>query len=373
MGWGEGAGAFAESFLKGYQTFQQNDRANAEAERLKAAQAMELERSKQLSAIVQRIIDAQQKKKNGQTGFLETPTGEPVNSNLKPFEVTLPAGTPDSQVQQVASGLTNKQIPIPQVGAGQFGMLSGEDDLKQLYLQAAAIYPEKFLPLLQKDDSGYDKLMAQMLIAQMRNNVTREGYTSREGIAAENNALRKAIEAMRDARGNAGQDNKDRQYASNLRKEYNNLPEIKEGNSVQPKILSMEKAYAESLKTNNFVAVDQALITLFNKLTDPTSVVRESEYARTPENIPYFNAIKGKANKILEGGAGLTQAERNALIKMARDMNKGYSELRQKRAGEYRGYANLSGLNGDEIINDTYLKGDTPSTGKQRFVIKAVK
>jgi hypothetical protein len=212
-----------------------------------------------------------------------------------------------------------------------------------------------------------------MLIANQRNNVTREGYTSREGIAAENNALRKAIEAMRDARGTAGQGNKDRQYGVTLRKEYNSLPEIKEGNSVQPKILSMEKAYAESLKTNNFVAVDQALITLFNKLTDPTSVVRESEYARTPENIPYFNAIKGKANKILEGGAGLTQAERNALIKMARDMNKGYSELRQKRAGEYRGYANLSGLNGDEIINDTYLTGDTPSTGKQRFVIKAVK
>jgi hypothetical protein len=212
-----------------------------------------------------------------------------------------------------------------------------------------------------------------MLMANQRNNVTREGYTSREGIAAENNALRKAIEAMRDARGTAGQDNKDRQYASNLRKEYNNLPEVKEGNLIQPKISAMEKAYAESLKTNNFVAVDPALITLFNKLTDPNSVVRESEYARTAENMPYFNSIKGKAKQVLEGGAGLTQAERNALIKMAREMQKGYSEMREKRAKEYRGYANLSGLNGDEIINDTYLTGDAPATGKQRFVIKAVK
>jgi len=372
MGWGEALGSASNSFVDTYSKLQQNSRANEEQERLKAALALEQAQAEQERLAVAEWFKAQQGNKPKQAGFLNTPTGEPVNSNLKPFEMTLPAGTPDAQVNQVASGLKSGQIPIPQSG-GQVGMLSDQNDLKGLYSKLAEINPRKYLQLLQKDDTGYDKLMAQMLIQNMRGNVTKEGYYSREGIAAENNALRKAIEEMRNVRGNIGQDNKDRQYGSNLRKEYNNLPEIKEGNSVQPKIMAMEKTYAESLKSNNYIAVDQALITLFNKLTDPSSVVRESEYARTPENMPYFNSIKGKAQKILSGGAGLTQAERNELIKIAREMNQVYTELRQKRANEFRGYAKLSGLNGDEIINDTYLTGDTSATGKQRFVIKAVK
>lgn len=153
---------------------------------------------------------------------------------------------------------------------------------------------------------------------------------------------------------NNGQDNKDRTWGSNLRKEFNNLPEIKESNMIMPKIGSMEKAYAESLKTKNFVAVDQALITLYNKLTDPSSVVRESEYARTAQNIPLLNQIKGKVQKVMEGGAGLTIEERNALIKMARLMKDGYKEIRGKRINEYRSYASDGGLEAEKTIRDAY-------------------
>jgi hypothetical protein len=144
-----------------------------------------------------------------------------------------------------------------------------------------------------------------------------------------------------------------------LRKEFNGLPEVKESNMIMPKISSMEKAYSESLKTKNFVAVDQALITLYNKLTDPNSVVRESEYARTAMNIPLLNQIKGKVNKILSGGAGLTTEERNALIKMARLMRDGYKEIRSKRVEEYRSYADDFGFNGKEIIKDPYADNQT--------------
>ncbi len=159
------------------------------------------------------------------------------------------------------------------------------------------------------------------------------------------------------------QDKSDRGFAVSLRKEFNGLPEIKESNLIMPKIKNMEKAFEESKKTNNFVAVDQALITLYNKLTDPSSVVRESEYARTAQNIPLINQIKGKFQKVLEGGAGLTQDERASLLKMARLMRQGYQEIRGNRIKEYRSYATQSGINGEAVISDVYQGQD--SSGKK--------
>jgi hypothetical protein len=152
--------------------------------------------------------------------------------------------------------------------------------------------------------------------------------------------------------------------SATLRKEYNNLPEVKESNQTMPKIENMEKAYSQSLKTKNFVAVDQALITLFNKLTDPNSVVRESEYARTAQNIPLLNNIKGKAEKVLYGGAGLTTAERNELIKMARSFKNTYKDIRTLRHKEYSGYAHEMGL-GDKWMTDPYKQTTLPEGFKQ--------
>ena len=137
--------------------------------------------------------------------------------------------------------------------------------------------------------------------------------------------------------------------ATDYRKEFNNLPEIKEHNSIQPKLKSMEAAFNESKKTKNYIAVDQAMITLFNKLSDPSSVVRESEYARMALNLPFVNALKGKVAKVLKGGAGLTDDDRNNIMAMANLMKQAYSEVYNARADEYRGYGTIVGANPDLI------------------------
>lgn len=64
-------------------------------------------------------------------------------------------------------------------------------------------------------------------------------------------------------------------------------------------------------------AIDQALITLYNKMLDPDSVVRESEYARTPQNVPVINRIKGRLQQVVEGGAGLTDQDRDEIFTVA--------------------------------------------------------
>ena len=70
-------------------------------------------------------------------------------------------------------------------------------------------------------------------------------------------------------------------------------------------------------RLGSLVGVDQALIMIYNKLSDETSVVRESEYARTGKNLPVINQLTGYFGAKLEkGGAGLNDVERLALARM---------------------------------------------------------
>jgi hypothetical protein len=72
----------------------------------------------------------------------------------------------------------------------------------------------------------------------------------------------------------------------------------------------------------NFIAVDQALITILNKMLDPTSVVRESEYARTPSDQAALSRIKGSFQQLVTGGAKLDDPDRDAVLRMARSFAK---------------------------------------------------
>lgn len=68
----------------------------------------------------------------------------------------------------------------------------------------------------------------------------------------------------------------------------------------------------------------QAAIIAFNKLLDPTSVVRESEYARTPEGVSLLSRLQGFQLKLSQGGAGLTLQEVGALKDTANALLNGY-------------------------------------------------
>lgn len=91
-------------------------------------------------------------------------------------------------------------------------------------------------------------------------------------------------------------------------------------NQMDKSLIAFRARVTEAAKTGKKVdagGVDQILITLFNKLLDPSSVVRESEYARTPEGMSYLEAIKGKYEKFNEGGAGIRDSFRDELIASA--------------------------------------------------------
>lgn len=130
-----------------------------------------------------------------------------------------------------------------------------------------------------------------------------------------------------------------------LRGELRQDKYVQDFKDVDNKYQVMERAITKAgNKPESYVAVDQALITLYNKMTDPTSVVRESEYARTPENMSIANNILGKLDKWRQGGAGLTDVERNALIEMAREFHRGYAVNYDQIVSDFEQTAKKAGV-----------------------------
>ena len=65
----------------------------------------------------------------------------------------------------------------------------------------------------------------------------------------------------------------------------------------------------------------QAVLVTFQKILDPTSVVRESEYARTTEGQALISRIEGYAIRLAQGGTTLTDPELAAMVQTAREMH----------------------------------------------------
>jgi hypothetical protein len=113
-------------------------------------------------------------------------------------------------------------------------------------------------------------------------------------------------------------------------------------------------AYTQALKDirdgKSLNASSQAVIVAFNKLIDPTSVVRESEYARTPEGQSLINRISGKITQLQQGGAGLTPADLKGLVTTANELVKGFQATTLEQARIAQQAADKYGLDVNLIL-----------------------
>jgi hypothetical protein len=143
--------------------------------------------------------------------------------------------------------------------------------------------------------------------------------------------------------------------STKLREEFIQRPEVKDYINVSTNVNAMDallkKALSEPNEKNN-VAVDQGIITMYNKLTDPQSVVRESEYARTPENLPLVNKITGAIQKVQAGGAGLTNEDRIALVEGAKIILKERGKTYNSAINRYNSLADQYSLDKSLITEE---------------------
>lgn len=154
-----------------------------------------------------------------------------------------------------------------------------------------------------------------------------------------------------------------------LRKEFNALPEVKTWKEMQQQLGRVDKAMFEANRGGSLIAADQALITILNKALDPSSVVRESEYARTPENMALINRVMGKGEKIMRGGAGLTSDERKALYTMVKNFADVAEGLYNEQSGEYASLAERYGYSPGNIVGSKKSppkKGGNPTQTSTR-------
>lgn len=129
----------------------------------------------------------------------------------------------------------------------------------------------------------------------------------------------------------------------------------------------VESAYNEAVKNlrsgGSIGAQSQAIVTAFNKILDPASVVRESEYARTPEGQSLINRIEGYTTKLAQGGAGLSEAELGNIKDTANALSAGYKNYIANEEARIRNQASSYGLNMSNIVPSSSF-GGTVSAGE---------
>lgn len=137
------------------------------------------------------------------------------------------------------------------------------------------------------------------------------------------------------------------QVAVTQAKEFRADPRIKNLNIIERSERGMEAALkaATSPNVKSRIASDQALGVLFQKMLDPESVVRESEFARTPEGAAAVNRLLAIAPQLKLGGLKLLNEDRQALVNMARKLLNEAKITANKAFGEFETRADTIGLN----------------------------
>lgn len=148
--------------------------------------------------------------------------------------------------------------------------------------------------------------------------------------------------------------------AFSLRTEFQGLQQVKDYQVIKSQVESMD-ALLNKIKPGekqSALALDQGLITLFNKVSDPTSVVRESEYSRTPENLSLANRFNGAIKKLEQGGAGLTQQDRESLVFGAKVIADSRGSLYDETLSNYENLAGEFGVK-PSLVTSGYGKSKT--------------
>ena len=151
---------------------------------------------------------------------------------------------------------------------------------------------------------------------------------------------------------------------SSMRKEFSGIPAIKNYNEIKRQVGNVTNTYnaykSGKLKAN---AADQTMVTTLNKILDPTSVVRESEFARTAAGQSLLARIEGYANKMTKGGGGLTDAEREDLYNAMMEMYRANEDEANAYIQSYTDLANRYGINPADIMpRQYYQSSQTQST-----------
>lgn len=140
--------------------------------------------------------------------------------------------------------------------------------------------------------------------------------TPKEQEALVTAALREGSEAQRKPAGSKGDltPGQSLMYTRQLRNDFSR--ETQAARTVAQQLALMKSSIA-AVKAGSAPAGSQGVLVTFQKILDPNSVVRESEYARSAAGQSLLARIEGKFDQLKSGGAGIPVAELDAFVKLA--------------------------------------------------------
>jgi len=103
-------------------------------------------------------------------------------------------------------------------------------------------------------------------------------------------------------------------------------------------------------------AATQSVLVTFQKILDPTSVVRESEYARSANGLSLLEQIEGKALQLAQGGAGVTLDTLREFTELGKEFAKNSADSIVNDIRLISNQANSVGANIKNIIDPASLR-----------------
>lgn len=282
------------------------------------------------------------------------------------------------------------------------GLEAAPDDLKPgLYSSARNLVVSSGIARPQDIPEQYDPRMMSTLSAWANDPKTNEAYTLSPGaqrrdaqnrIVAENPAAKTAsgpsVGSFEDYLVRKFGPNPSPQQIESARRAYNQsddrLPAAPTltPNAEASVIDKLSRAYTAAAKTTaelsrqvnimdaglaearkgNLAAGSQAVLVTFQKILDPTSVVRESEYARSAAGQSLMAQMQGYMERLAKGGAGVPLTELEKYASVARKLTQGqsgYLNAQRERVGKVADHYNIP----RELVIDSYDFGAKPASG----------
>lgn len=118
----------------------------------------------------------------------------------------------------------------------------------------------------------------------------------------------------------------------------------------------------QAAEQGNLAAGSQGVLVTFQKILDPGSVVRESEYARSASGQSLLNQMQGAVQTLQKGGAGIPLPELKRFVALADKFTDNQMKSAKATRHQIDAIAGEYGLNPDHITRDYDDSPDEPTT-----------
>jgi hypothetical protein len=215
---------------------------------------------------------------------------------------------------------------------------------QQIPERASAAFIQKNLPGIQslyqkQEDRNFQENLAKERMGQAKEEKNKDRNFQRENLQMTLNARKQT--------GEGKEDKNKSDLEVKLFDKFNKEPLVTNYDKIQTSLAQAEDLVSAPSSPSN----DQSLIIMFNKILDPTSVVREGEFAITERGGGALNSMQQAFEKF-KGDGRLTPDVRQKMIGAIRILSGEAKSAYDRKKYQYSEFAKKQGLDPSRILID---------------------